>query len=280
MLTFFTTLKPMIGPAAVAQANAVRSWQTVAGAQVIVLAGGQGVARACAEWGVEHVPQVPCNAFGTPTLSGLLDVAQALGRHRVLCYVNADIVLLPDFAAAVREMMRVKRQFLMVGRRTDVAGLGAMHFASGWDADLSEKATRTGQLCPATAIDYFVFPKAALGDVPPFAIGRTAWDNWLIYRARQRCLPVVDATARVLAVHQAHDYEHTDQAQAGRGRKWVWQGPEARQNLAMAGGKANLYTLFDATHRLTGRGVERADVQGRLGGGVWSYRRSAAWRAA
>jgi hypothetical protein len=83
------------------------------------------------------------------------------------------------------------------------------------------------------------------GDSPPFAIGRTAWDNWLVYRARARRVPVVDATDALTVVHQAHDYSHVP-AKAGD----VLKGPEAKRNLNLAGGWKNIFTLDDATHML------------------------------
>lgn len=278
-LTLFTTPKPMTGPAAIAQRNAIGSWLLIPGVEVIVMGGGED-ADAWRQVGVSHVPDVEVNRFGTPTLSGLFDAAHRHGRGRHLTYINADIILLPDFARAVRDVAQRKRQFLMVGRRTDLADVGIQSFGDDWAQTLAEDAERRGRLSPATAIDYFTFPRGAFGSVPAFAIGRTVWDNWLIYRARQLKLAVVDTTQRVLAVHQDHDYEHVSKTEAGRGRKWIWNGPEARQNLAMAGGKGNLFTLFDSTHRLVGDEVEPSPQLGNLGGGVWSYRRSANWQAA
>ena len=80
--------------------------------------------------------------------------------------------------------------------------------------------------------------------MPPFAIGRACFDNWLVWRARQEGL-VVDATADVVAVHQRHDYTHV----AG-GKEEVYYGEEAARNLELAGGKSRLYTLHDASHVL------------------------------
>ncbi|MEM6552766.1 MAG: hypothetical protein AAF750_11655 [Planctomycetota bacterium] len=270
-ITLFTTLKPVVGHDAVTQRNALESWLALGSGRVrvIVMGGGLGVAELCDELGVEHVEGVPVNSYGTPLLSGLYDAAEAqTERGGVLCYLNADIALLPGFVAAVGRVGRAKKRYLMVGRRTNVRVS-----AEATPDELEALAKGAGSVDGPTAIDYFVTPKGAWGRLPDFAIGRTAWDNWMIYRARCLKMPVVDATACVLAIHQEHDYEHTD-VEDGRGRKWVWQGPEARLNLTMAGGKRNLFTLMDATHRLTERGVETCERGTGLGGGVWSYRRS------
>jgi hypothetical protein len=96
----------------------------------------------------------------------------------------------------------------------------------------------------AAALDWFVFPADLYADVPPFAIGRACFDNWLVWRARQDGI-VVDASADVVAAHQRHDYGHV----AG-GKSEAYYGAEAARNLELAGGKSHLYTLHDASHVL------------------------------
>ena len=56
---------------------------------------------------------------------------------------------------------------------------------------------------------------------------------------------MVDATAALTVVHQAHDYSHVP-AKAGD----VLEGPEATRNLNLAGGWKHIFTLNDATHVL------------------------------
>ena len=99
----------------------------------------------------------------------------------------------------------------------------------------------------AAALDWFVFPHDLYREVPPFAIGRACFDNWLVWQARQEGI-VVDATRDVVAVHQRHDYAHL----AG-GKEEAYYGEEAARNLELAGGKAHLYTIHDASHVLRGR---------------------------
>jgi hypothetical protein len=116
-----------------------------------------------------------------------------------------------------------------------------------------------GRLHAATGLDYFVFSRGLWPAIPPFAIGRSVWDNWLVYGARARGAPVIDATAMVMAVHQAHDYTHVpDGAQA------VWNGPEARRNQELLGGDHHFFTVEDATHALTPSGPRRVLTRERL----------------
>ena len=60
-------------------------------------------------------------------------------------------------------------------------------------------------LHPKTGIDYFVFPKLYLTKFD-FAIGRTSWDNWLVYNARLNKHPVINGTQSIDIIHQNHDY--------------------------------------------------------------------------
>lgn len=86
--------------------------------------------------------------------------------------------------------------------------------------------------------------------MPPLAIGRPGWDNYALWLARSRGAALVDASAVVKAVHQNHDYSHLPKA-AG-----VQPDEEARRNRALIGEWWHMYTIEDATHRLTERGFE------------------------
>src|SRR5439155_22966809 len=101
--------------------------------------------------------------------------AQGLSSNDVFCYVNADIILMADFMAAIQRTMRQKRQFLMVGRRWDVEITEAMKFEKGWESSLRQRATTQGRLHEPTGIDYFAFSRGLWPTIPPFAVGRPVW---------------------------------------------------------------------------------------------------------
>ena len=172
---------------------------------------------------------------------------------RLLCYVNADILLLPDFANAVVRVADAKRRFLMVGQRCDLDVPDELSFdKSDWERDIQLRAAENGVLHPGDAMDYFVYPRGAMGPLPAFAVGRPSWDNWMIYRARKLRIPVVDATASALVIHQNHGYGHVKQAIGPR-----WEGPEADTNRALSGSEDFIFSLVDATHRLTPDSIDR-----------------------
>lgn len=248
MISFFTIPKAFSGHDGVIQRNAIRSWTRLRPeCQVLVLGDEPGTREAAAELGVESIPEIELNDLGTPLLSSAFDAAQKHSRHRLLCYVNADIILLSDFLDAARRVSAAKSRFLMVGQRCnlDITVDLAMD-GETWEEELRERARREGVLYGQHGIDYFLYPRDSLDQVPPFAVGRPAWDNWMIYRARRRGIPVVDATAAALVIHQNHGYGHV---KSGTGI--AWEGREADQNRVLLGAGEFLFTLRDVTHRLT-----------------------------
>lgn len=270
MITIYTVPKPFEGPFARIQENAVRSWLALGASIRIALVGDEkGVADCAARHNLIHIPVVARNAHGTPLLDDIFRVAEAASDHRVLCYINADIVLMSDFLTAMLRVARRKTQFLMVGQRWDLNYEETLETTPGWEIRLREQVRARGRQHRPTGIDYFVYNRGMWGKIPPFALGRFTWDNWLIYRARSRQVPVIDASAVVTAVHQNHDYSHV-----GGGLQTVRNGPEARFNRALAGPASHLYTIWDSTHVLTDQGLEPRSQKTGLGGGIWSYRRS------
>ncbi len=254
MLTLFSIPKAFRGHMEVIQRNAIQSWTLLRPRVEIILLGDEhGTERVAKTLALRHVPGIARNDYGTPLLDDVLRQASRVSTQETLCYVNADIVLMDNLLGAVESVRRRKESFLVVGQRWDIDLREPFDFSSGWETRLRASVAAQGRLHPPTGMDYFVFSRGLWGDVPPFAIGRTVWDNWLVYRARARHASVVDATERVTAVHQDHDYSHLS---AGAGD--VWKGPEAADNLRLAGGWDHVFTLQDATHTLTPYGLRIA----------------------
>ena len=278
LLTLFTTPKPFVGHIGMIQRHALTAWSKLS-PQVRVMVFGEesGAAEIAAELGFMHVPLIGRNRYGTPLLDSMFSQAELRSPTPYLCYINADIILMADFWEAFQKVIREKKWFLMVGKRWDYDLQEPLDFNADWQTPLREAVRLKGKPQRPTAIDYFVFARGMWGRLPAFAIGRTAWDNWLIYKARQLKIPVIDAGDVVTAVHQNHDYAHAGRSLHTRGFNWIWRGPEAKLNLAMAGGNKCLYTLWDCTHLLTAEGLQRFPDHRGLGGGIWSYKRSASW---
>ena len=210
MLTIFSVPKPFKGHIGTIQRNAIHSWTLLAPRPEIILFGDdEGAAEAARNFDVAHVPEVSRNEFGTPLLNDLFDKAERKASNSILCYVNADIVLLDDFMTAVERVSAWREKFLMVGQRWDLDIQAPIDFsAMHWQDKIRHLALKNDCQKPPEWIDYFVFTKGVESQVPPFAIGRRHWDNWLIWHAYSKGVPAVDASGMVVAIHQNHDYGH------------------------------------------------------------------------
>jgi hypothetical protein len=208
-LTIFTAPKPFTHPHIdTIQRNAIRSWQQLDDVEVLIIGDEDGMAAVAAEYGVTHLPEVACNEWGTPLVSSIFSLAREHSRSPYLCFVNADILLMPDVLEAARRVRDQATDFLILGKRWDLDIVEPLDFSSGWVQTLRDRTTTEGNLHPPMGSDYFVFPKPLFTEMPDFAIGRPGWDNWMIFHARKKGWPAIDATPDVMIVHQNHDYAH------------------------------------------------------------------------
>lgn len=254
MLTLFSVPKPFRGHIGRIQTNALQTWiRLELPCEIILFGDEEGIAETASHLGVKHAPHVTCNEYGTPLLNDVFDRAQAIAKHNLLGYVNADILLLGDFSRSVEAVAGLKCSFLMLGERWDVDLGGSIDFSRrDWEEPLRRSVRDHGRPRPPDWIDYFVFPKGLYRSVPPFAVGRTSFDNWLVWNARACGARVVDASACIMAIHQNHEYSHHPE-----GKKGVFDGPEAKMNRRLMGGRRRYFTIADATHKLTASGLRR-----------------------
>jgi hypothetical protein len=229
-VVIFAIPRGFAGDAGERQRNAVQSW-LLSGYDVLLCGDDPGVAEYAAEMGAEHLPAVQRNEWGTPLLSDLFSQAQARLDGRLAAYVNADIMLDGSLGDALRLAAEKFPCFLVVGQRYDAQASGAFGFGAGWQA-------RLRALCDPQRIhgqfglDYFGFRAPLWQDIPPLAIGRMRWDNWLLWGAMRLGAETVDATGTVRAVHQDHGYEHIP----AKHNTPEWNAyPEIRRNLELAG---------------------------------------------
>ncbi|HEY6103450.1 MAG TPA: hypothetical protein VI007_09540 [bacterium] len=259
MITLFTAPKPFTGRFADIQRNTIRSWLRLEPRCEILLIGpDQGVAAAAKELGVRYTAHVEMNEYGTPLVNSVFAEAEKAAADEILCYANADIIFLGSLLSAIR-MVENRGRFLVVGRRWDLNVPGSMTFDPGWESELTSRLRERGRLHGPSGIDYMVFRRGLWGAIPPFALGRMVWDNWLLHAALSSGVLVADATAVVTAIHQAHDYSHHP-----AGRLGIWHGPEATRNLELAGGLRNTATLRDVPFLLTSDGLRTRSVASRL----------------
>ena len=246
LITLFSAPKPFTNPhIALIQRNAIKSWALLPDVEVLLLGEEQGLAEAARDLGVKHIQTVERNANGTPLISSMFRLARENSHSDLLCIINADMILMPDFIEAARRARSIRDKFVLLSQRWDLDVAQPVEFTEGWQDRLSSMVHRQGSLHRPAGSDFFLFPLSCYIDIPDFTIGRAGWDNWMIYKARKEKWTVIDCTPSVMIIHQNHDYSHLP------GGKPHYEHPDTNENIRLAGGEANIrYTILDATHQL------------------------------
>jgi GT2 family glycosyltransferase len=252
-VSVFAVPKPFLGHIGVIQRNALGSWRQLGVAREVILLGQEdGIAEAAAEAGAIHFGPIGLDPFGTPLVDNVFEIARRAASADWLCYVNADIILMPEFGAAVLVAMLSFENCLIVSRRWNMDVREPLDFSHGWQERLRARAARDSKLYTPYGIDVFVFPKGLFQRLPPFSLGRPYWDNWMIFNARQRGFPVVDVTEEFSVIHQNHGYDkHLNDSVIRRSQQGL-------RNFWLAGD--NVFGLGDinnATHTLENGEVKR-----------------------
>ena len=202
MLTLYSVVKGFEGKMALMQRNAVQSWRAVVpDAQLLWFGDDEpGAAEEAERFGVELLPMTRTEA-GAPLVRDVIERAHEAARHKLRCLVNADILLEPSFAPAVRLVAGQLAAFLLVMRRYNVQVDGALDFTADWHAQVVALPNKAYTL---SGIDVFCYRGDWLAGMPAFGMGRTCWDNWIVAHARRSKVPIVDATQYTRAYHQEH----------------------------------------------------------------------------
>ena len=244
-ITIFSVPKPFTDPHInLIQRNAIQSWVHLGEFVDVVLVGNEeGVMDVAAEYNVKFMPDVKRSAWGTPLISSIFSLARKASDCPLLVYVNADILFPPAFSKTVWEVASKTEKFLGIGYRWDVEITQPIDFSERWTDQFFEKLIDHGYRNRSVTIDYFVFPRSIYSDVLDFAVGRSGWDNWMIYHAREMNWPVIDLTPSLKVLHQTHDYSHFPDGERHTSQE------ESQVNLELGGGRKNMYTLMEATYQ-------------------------------
>ncbi len=240
-ITIFTAPKPFTDPHInIIQRNAIQSWKSL-GSQVEVLLVGDedGMAEAASDLGVIQLPDVAKNDLGTPLVNSIFSAARQASQTELYIYTNADIIFTAEILSIIASIRKIKKEFLLVGQRWDLDVEKRIDFSGPWQSELRRQVAESGYLKSQTAMDYFIFTKGLYQEIPPFAIGRAGWDNWMIFQALQEKWPVIDITPDYQVIHQNHDYRHLP------GGKIHYDLEESHQNVMLGGGIQKTYDLLD-----------------------------------
>ena len=209
------------------QNNAIGSWlQLDTIVDVVLCCDDEGVADAADRFNTIYIPDIERHE-GVPVISDAFAKVQARFPNHRLVYVNTDIILFNDFVQASYALEFSEfpefRTSLMVGDRYNWSNPRPITWRDGWQSDLRSAVMSEGWMDPPVCADYFVFPSGMIKDMPPFLIGRYAWDTWLVSHTYiERKIPVIDASQAVFVIHQDHSRHRHDRAH-----------PLCKRNVAM-----------------------------------------------
>lgn len=252
-LTIFTAPKAFDDPhIATIQRNGIRSWLALGeGVQVILMGEDAGVGAAAEELGVMHLPEIACSERGVPYIGNMFERARQYSDSPLLAIVNADIILLPDFLEAARQVQAQREAFVLVGQRWDLDVEGELDFSPGWQDELRAEVVSRGVRHNPAGSDYFLYSRNVFLDVPNFTIGRAGWDNWMIYHANRQPWTILDASADIFIIHQNHGYNHLP------GGEIHYRHPESKKNISLGGGSHRMDDLRDLNYALVDGQVVR-----------------------
>ena len=243
-LTIFSAPKAFKGHIGIIQENAIQSWLRLhPRPRIILFSNEAGTAEAARGLDVQLETSVETNSHGTPLVSSMFAKADTMAAAGVLAFASADIILTQNVVEAARIAMEWSNSFLLVAQRYDVDVRKLIAFDQSWESTWARAAVARGKRHSPGAVDLFVYPRGQYRAMPPFAIGRTAYDNWLLWNTVASGIPLIDATGFVTLIHQDHDYSHAPTVD-------VWDGDEARENRKWIKHWTNYYSIAHATWML------------------------------
>ena len=244
MFTIFSCPKEFKSLFGIIQRNAINSWLSLSPTPNIILFGVEDdqIKAEFKNTKITFLPIKEFNEYKTPYINKIFETAMEYTTTDTLCYVNSDIILFNDFFLTIQVLQKRKKYF-GVGGRCTIEINQTINFD---DKDLSfKKYLNNVEIDSYHGSDYFIFDKRMIRNIPKFLIGRTCWDNWLMYYASKNNLSLTDCTNDILCIHQKHDYSHIKSNTSNH-----YKGIEREYNLKQLGGIDKVYNLKDSKYFL------------------------------
>jgi hypothetical protein len=209
MLTILASPKNFHGYIGEIQENAIRSWKGVhPGVEIVLYGNSSGAARICEKYGLQSVESIACSPTGAPYFEAVARHAETHARYDKHLFINADILLPPDFLHKVQAVEWAK--YLLVGQRIDLhEGVQFDACTDDWDGEIRRLAGEGRlELHSPSACDYFLFTRGTWSGLKPLVVGRGGYDNALLAFCFRNRIPVINGTWAIHVIHQWHDYSH------------------------------------------------------------------------
>ncbi|HOJ38376.1 MAG TPA: hypothetical protein PK088_09320 [Ignavibacteriales bacterium] len=230
---FFTIPKAFDNPFfSKIQNNAIQSWKFLTERNNIILFGNDpGVKDFAQNNNLTHIPDIRLSNSGTPSLTHAFEIVQKDFPADLYTYINADIILTPNYQNIINNIVNNFNEFLSVGCRYNVNIDFDIDFNSpNWANDIITFAHQNGQINNTTWTDYFTFTPNFFENLPEFIAGRPIFDIYFLTYAIMNAKNSIDLTDVNTAIHQNHEYSHKKFR-----KNEVWYGKESYFNHQNAG---------------------------------------------
>jgi hypothetical protein len=239
-MIIFTVPKPFKGKFDVIQNNAIDSWIEIKPRPKIILLGDEeGITEMARRKKLIQIKNIKRDKQGTPLLNDIFAKIQKKYKNEVFMYINTDIILMNSPLDSINILCKNFKKFVAIGKRYEIQieeRMTKIEILKNIEiSDLRQKSD--------SWMDYFIFTSGIFEDIPPFAIGKTFWDKWLVWWALQKKIPVVNITDNLQAIHQSHTYVMNKKMN----HRTVWAGEQTINNLRLAGGWSHAGNISDAT---------------------------------
>ena len=201
LYSIITSCAPFTGFRKRLQEVALHSFAQVRDCQVIVLGEDEGVEEICTKYGFTQVKGIQTGKdVGVPGADGIVmsdgfERAKQVVKGRVVCYVNADCVLMPWSYYKIGLLFLEGIRFAAWGRRLNWdkyrPKINDVDDATAFEN--VQRVYKTGKLKRnGFGIDLYMWSRAVFEDMmmPPFLIDGWSWDIWMgniIFDLTDRC---------------------------------------------------------------------------------------------
>lgn len=187
------------------QRQAIWSWTQLNPMAAIMLCGDDdGVRDVALEFRCGHYKDVE-TVEGIPVVSDVFNQIQEAYPDEMLLYINADIIVFDDLIEVIDRVETSMDEFLLIGDRYNWSNPYPVEHKPGWQDEIRADAKENGWMDPPVCKDYFAFPSGMITEMPPFLIGRYAWDTWIVSHCYiERDIPTIDVSEAAIVMHQDH----------------------------------------------------------------------------
>lgn len=238
MISFFTCPKKNLGLSKIHQTNSFNSIKKLdLDKEIIVFDQFKNFTQ---DPNLITINSINCNDFDTPYISDIFEKAIIKSKYEYLIYFNSDIIFDETLSNLIKFISTKKLdKFIAFGKRYDIE---SREYMSNSDIERLNKNKSNYKLHNKFGIDYFIFYKKSFFKLKKFLIGRTCWDNWMIYECNRRNFKLIDTTIDVNCFHQNHDFSHIKSSN----EKTHYKGTERDYNYKLSGGHKNLFNIDDS----------------------------------